>query len=92
VRLALDWGDHEFAGRVLDDRGEPVAGADVVLAWFHDDAGSHSTSNRELRTDDGGRFRFTRLGPGRHTLDVTAIKCSSGRYIRGGMVPPGVSR
>ena len=61
-----------FAGRVVDDRGEPVAGADVVLTWSHQEAGIRSTSNHELRTDSQGRFRFTQLGPGLHALDVSA--------------------
>jgi len=72
VRLVFDSGDYQLAGRVLDDRGEPVAGADVVLTWSRDEAGIHSTSNRELRSGDDGRFRFLQLGPGRHTLEVTA--------------------
>jgi hypothetical protein len=72
VWLVLDWGTYEMAGRVLDDRGDPVGGARVILGWSHDEAGTNSTSSREERTDAEGRFRFAQLGPGWHVLDVRA--------------------
>ena len=72
VWLVLDWGTYEMAGEVLDDRGDPVGGARVILGWSHAEAGVNSTSSREVRTDAGGRFRFAQLGPGWHVLDVRA--------------------
>jgi protocatechuate 3,4-dioxygenase beta subunit len=72
VWLVLDWGSYEMAGKVLGDRGDPVGGARVVLGWSHDEAGTKSTSSREVRTDTEGRFRFAQLGPGGHVLDVSA--------------------
>jgi hypothetical protein len=72
VVLVLDWGDREMQGRVLDDRGDPVGGADVSLSWSHEGGGMHSSSKRGTRTDPQGVFRFTKLGPGKHVLEVSA--------------------
>jgi protocatechuate 3,4-dioxygenase beta subunit len=72
VLLVLDWGDHEMEGKALDDRGDPVGGADVSLSWSHDRGGPVSSSRRGTRTDDRGVFRFTQLGPGKHVLEVRA--------------------
>jgi protocatechuate 3,4-dioxygenase beta subunit len=74
VLLVLDSGDHEMAGKVLDDRGDPVRGADVSLSWsWSGDGGeTRSTSTRRTRTDEDGLFHFQRLGPGKHALQVRA--------------------
>jgi hypothetical protein len=56
----------------LDDRGDPVAGAEVALSWSHDGGGLRSTSKRGTRTDREGMFRFTQLGSGEHVLEVRA--------------------
>ena len=72
VDLVVDWGDHELAGSVLDDGGEPIAGAALTLTWSLDSGGIRSTSTRRTVTDESGSFRFTQLGPGLHDLDVSA--------------------
>jgi hypothetical protein len=74
VLLVLDSGDHEMEGEVLDDRGDPVRGADVSLSWsWSGDGGeTRSTSTRRTRTGEDGLFHFQRLGPGKHALDVRA--------------------
>jgi hypothetical protein len=87
VRLVLDTGDHELEGRVLDDRGDPVGGAEVFLSWSHDRGRTRSTSKRGTRTDGRGVFRFTQLGPGEHLIEVRAsgyapeaVRHEIGRY------------
>jgi len=89
VRLVLDSGDHGLEGRVLDDRGDPVGGAEVSLSWSHDRGRTHSTSKRGTRTNGKGVFRFTQLGPGEHLLEVRAsgyapeaVRREVGRYAR----------
>jgi hypothetical protein len=72
VLLVLDSGDQGMTGKVLDDRGDPVAGAEVSLSWSHASGGLQSTSQRTTRTDPSGLFRFTQLGPGEHLLEVRA--------------------
>ncbi|MHC5074520.1 MAG: carboxypeptidase regulatory-like domain-containing protein, partial [Planctomycetota bacterium] len=72
VDLVLDRGDHELRGSVLDDRGEPVAGATLTLRWVLHGGGTRSASTRRTVTDKSGSFGFTQLGPGRHDLDVGA--------------------
>ena len=61
-----------MTGLVLGDRGDPVAGAEVSLGWSHSAGGLQSTSQHTTRTDAKGAFRFIRLGPGEHRLDVRA--------------------
>jgi len=72
VLLVLDWGDEAMTGRVVDDRGDPVGGAQVSLSWTYESGDSRSTSTRSTRTDPGGAFRFTQLGPGEHRLHISA--------------------
>jgi protocatechuate 3,4-dioxygenase beta subunit len=72
VVLVVDWGEHGLSGEVLDERGSPLAGARVQLSWSHASGGIQSTSLRSAVTDDSGFFRFAQLGPGPHTLNVSA--------------------
>jgi hypothetical protein len=72
VLLVLDWGDHVLSGRVVDDRGGPVAGAQLDLSWLHTRAAVRSGSIRRTRTDERGSFAFSQLGPGPHVLEVSA--------------------
>ena len=72
VLLLIDAGDHVMAGHVVDDRGKPKAGAKVVLSWSHASGNVRSTSRRETHTDAAGSFRFTRLGPGEHSISIQA--------------------
>jgi hypothetical protein len=72
VLLVLDWGEEELSGEVLDDRGDPVAGAQVSLSWSHASGGLQSTSQRATTTNPSGSFRFSQLGPDEHRLEVRA--------------------
>lgn len=77
VQLRLDWGPYEIAGYVLNAAGRPVPGAQVALSWLQDDRGVHSSSHRGTIADARGYFLFTQVGPGLHTLNITAAGFSS---------------
>jgi protocatechuate 3,4-dioxygenase beta subunit len=88
VILVLDWGDQVMTGEVVDDRGDPVGGAEVSLSWSDTNGETRSTSRRVTRTDPGGLFRITQLGPGEHLLEVRAAgyhtvqeRHDVGRYV-----------
>jgi hypothetical protein len=72
VTLVLDWGDHVMTGAVLDERGDPVGGAEVLLSWSDTHGETRSTSKRLTRTDPSGSFRISQLGPGEHVLELRA--------------------
>ncbi|MDH3916071.1 MAG: carboxypeptidase-like regulatory domain-containing protein [Chromatiales bacterium] len=72
TEVVVDWGDNELLGRVADQNGAPVAGAAVHLTWQHSHRGTRSNSMRRTVTDSAGSFRFTRLGPGPHRIQVSA--------------------
>jgi hypothetical protein len=72
VVLRADWGDEALRGRVVDEAGRPLAGAEVELSWSHVSEGSAGRSNRSAVTDASGSFEFRRLGDGIHRLDVRA--------------------
>jgi protocatechuate 3,4-dioxygenase beta subunit len=72
LRLTLDVGDYLLEGRVTDDHANPIAGAQLSLIWSHDSDGIASHSARNSTTDSDGYFRFSQLGPGVHTLNVSA--------------------
>ena len=68
----LDHGYDEIRGRIVDEDGLPVAGANVSLNWFHDENGIRTTARRSSAADPQGYFKFTQLGPGTHRLIVNA--------------------
>jgi protocatechuate 3,4-dioxygenase beta subunit len=72
VLLVVDWGEHWIAGRVVDERREPVSGAELQLSWSSGAGGLDSQSKRESVSDRAGFFRFDQLGPGPHLLEVRA--------------------
>ncbi len=81
VELVVDWGHYDMRGRVVDDSGRPVAGAQVTLRWSHQGGGTRSSSTRRGMTDASGTFRFTQVGPGRHELDVAAPGYGTAREV-----------
>lgn len=72
VRIVLDIGIQEIGGRVVDDHDTPVSGSEVALAWSETLGEVHSQSRRSTFADAGGWFLFTGLGPGSHTIHVSA--------------------
>ena len=70
VPVVLDWGYDAIEGRVVNDRGYPVAATNINLTWSHQQNGIRSASRRNTGTDEQGNFRFTQLGPGRHRLTI----------------------
>jgi protocatechuate 3,4-dioxygenase beta subunit len=73
ANLVLDWGYEEMAGHLVNSvNGEPVAGAEVTLFWTGEEQGVTSRSRRLTVADSSGYFVFTELGPGSHTIMVTA--------------------
>ena len=72
VRLRLDTGGHRLRGFVLDEADVPVPGARIVLLWSLVEDGVRNRSKRETFSDANGYFLFTKLGSGRHTLNVSA--------------------
>lgn len=82
VVLVLDWGANSIAGRVVDDHGDPVPGAQVALSWMIQDGPVRSSSNRTATTGSDGSFRFEKLGSGPHRIEATAPghDSASGEY------------
>jgi protocatechuate 3,4-dioxygenase beta subunit len=72
VVVVVDRGHHALAGRVLDDGGNPIPGAVVSLSLVDHQGGIQSLSFHKTVTDPGGAFRFTRLGPGSHNVEIQA--------------------
>jgi hypothetical protein len=72
VSLVLDRGDNGVLGRVVDSYGQSVSTPDVFLYWSHNRDGLLSQSTRRAAADASGYFQFAEIGPGRHTLSVTA--------------------
>ncbi len=58
----------------------PSWAAEVSLVWSHEDNGVTSHAVRNSISDASGNFRFSQLGPGTHTLNVTATGFQ-GRHI-----------
>lgn len=90
VTLALDWGDLEVEGRVIDESGLPIAGARVYLSWFQRDGLLRAGSTRKTLTDESGVYRLTQLGPGTHRISVSAAGYRSAQISHdvGAGLPP----
>jgi hypothetical protein len=71
VVLVLDWGTHVLTGRVSDERGSPVPGAQVHVTWSQRDQATRSSSYRQAVTDDAGSFKLTQLGSGLHRMRIS---------------------
>ncbi len=72
ANVVLDWGHEELTGRVMGSAGDPLPGAAVRLSWSDQAEGVISRSERRTVADGDGYFLFTELGPGPHTVSVTA--------------------
>jgi len=70
IRLVLDRGNHQVAGLVLDDRGEPVTASELFISSFRRDSGMRIHAVRRAITDAAGYFLFTQVGSGYHTIRV----------------------
>ena len=80
----------QIAGRVLDPRGDPVPNAHVVVTWVIQNALNSIVTEpsvlpeieREVRTDDEGRFRIERLEPGWKTVILKAPNGATAAHPR----------
>jgi protocatechuate 3,4-dioxygenase beta subunit len=72
AEVVLDWGTHELTGRVRDELGNPLPGAELKLSWTHAARGIHSTALRRTIADGNGFFRFTQLAAAPHQLEAAA--------------------
>lgn len=73
-------------GRVTDERGEAVRGAQVALFASDLGRGSHARSIRgEKQTNDLGDYRFAHLAPGKYYLAVQAHPWYAQSRLPGGM-------
>jgi hypothetical protein len=73
VDLTLDWGSQEVVGRVVDEKGNPVAAPRTTLYALIQENGVESRSVRQTTGDLNGGFRFANVGPGLHTINVHAF-------------------
>ena len=56
---------YSASGRVLDERGQPIAGAEITSA---DGIAGAGTAGIRVETDDAGEFTVPAFAPGPHTL------------------------
>jgi protocatechuate 3,4-dioxygenase beta subunit len=70
--LVVDWGEHRIRGLVLDANGNPVPASRVVLRWSHEGEGIITEAIRRTAADIQGHFAFSNLGPGPHSLNISA--------------------
>jgi hypothetical protein len=81
VTLVLAEGDHELWGRVVEDRGEPVPGANLKLSWSARREGLVFRATRTAVSGADGRFRFSALASGPHQLEAHARGYERAREI-----------
>ena len=72
LEIPVDIGETEVGGRVVSEWGEPIAGAEVTLAWRAIDGGQSSRSIRAAATGADGQFEFQGLDAGSRLLKVAA--------------------
>ena len=72
VLVPLDWGKGWLLGRVIDERGMPLARASVVAQWQQQFPEARSASRRHTLTDLEGYFHFANLGAPEYQLTVQA--------------------
>lgn len=72
ITVILDTGLNVLQGQVINMFSEPVAASSITLMWEFRLNGLLSSSIRKTTTDQNGNFVFTGLGPGLHTMRVSA--------------------
>lgn len=72
VTVVLDTGFNVLQGQVINKFSEPVAASGITLFWEFRFNGLLNSSIRKTTTDQNGSFVFTGLGPGLHTMRVSA--------------------
>ena len=72
VTVVLDTGLNVLQGQVINMFSEPVVASSITLMWDFSLDGVQSASIRKTTTDLNGGFLFTGLGPGLHTMRVSA--------------------
>lgn len=70
--LVVDKGDHAVTGVVRDRHGAVMRNSDITLRWQTTRDGVTSYFVHNAKTDDQGRYLFTGLGEGPHTLSARA--------------------
>ncbi len=71
VEIVLEEADCVLAGRVLDPHGEPMTGVQVSFeAHFACESIAFAYQNRDVRTDEEGRYRIERLHLGPCSVKV----------------------
>ena len=79
VNLPLDWGRNWLLGQVVDDKGEPVSRAQVILRWTQNYFDFRSESRREVMSDQQGYFALSNLDAQEYILTVQAAGYESFR-------------
>jgi len=72
ANLTIDLGPYNLRGRIYDESGQTLDGADVFLNWALHKNGARFRSTRKVSANANGEFQFTGLGPGNHELVVSA--------------------
>ncbi len=72
VDLLLDLGNQQVSGRVTDELGQPIPGANLTLSWVLRENGLLHESLRKVTTSADGSFIFTQLGGVTRDLIVSA--------------------
>jgi hypothetical protein len=72
VRLVLDWGNHQVAGLVMDDMGQPVSATELFVTSVRREGGLRAQAVRRAVTDETGYFLVAGIGSGYHTVRVDA--------------------
>ena len=79
VEVPLDWGRGWLLGQVVNDLGEPVSRAKVILQWTQAFMDVRSKSRREVMSDREGYFALSNLDADEYTVMVQATGYLSSR-------------
>ncbi len=72
VELVINRGRHKLLGKVVGSDGTPVAAPKIVITASKTVGGMQSRSSISTSADADGRFVFTDLSAGQHTITVNA--------------------
>ena len=70
--LVVNRGKHKLLGKVVDSNGRPIASPRIFITASTNVNGLRSQSSSSTSADHNGRFLFTELGAGQHTVTVNA--------------------
>jgi len=71
-KVVVDIGPYTLHGRILDESGNAVSAADLIMVHVINENGVESVTTRKVKSEDDGNFVFSGLGTGERYITIAS--------------------